>query len=536
MPLTNFGYEDGSSGPGSGASVSYVDSQISLATANVVRNLDVPDAKNINSIPVLTSSDGRVLKRARITIDQTDPLGDVLSVLETVTQVTSAELVDTKQIQSTQGSQIEVLTNLKIDNGMVVGNTIYINTDQQFSDLNGTLEANTCYVICGSITVVQADRITTVGENASIVGISRASKLTYTGPDPTALFEFEDASFSLQRITIKSTFGYVLRASNYDFTAQLFSGRFKTLNFIDVDFNSCYNGFIIQGFDTVKFNNCLLRFFQGETGVILRSCSKVDVSNCQFIRWFNGDFIESPGVIPAGTFSTGQMLLFDSLSNPGTGSELAFGSCSVNGNIFHPQQTQRGIQIGNITPMGISEISGNTFIAVGLTTGSVTNYDIAFHNGLRIDANAGIQNENAALQGNSKGNTIFSPTVAGSYTQVQYNNFSASKRTRFSLTTSNGVFIYSGLNPITLLVTSNIKADQDDSKDNECRFGLSINGVTDNSIGILVEQNKQRSFGFSCSVDLVTGDTLAFVCQNLDAGTSVDGFRVIDLICAWSEV
>lgn len=533
MPLTNFGYiTDGDSG--SGASIAYVDSQISEATANVVRNINVPDAQNINSIPVLTTADGRVLKRARITIDDSSPLGDVMSLQGIETKLSVTDILDTKELVSSVSNQIECLTSLKVDSGMTIGNVEYISSDAQWISLGGTLQAGTCYVICSQITVTEPYRITSVGENASIVGISRASKITYVGPDPTALFEFDDASFSIQRLTIKSTFGYVLRASNFDFNAQLFSGRFKTLHFIDVDFNSCYNGFIIEGFDTVTFTDCLLRFFQGESGVILRSSSKVDISNCQFIRWFNGDFIENPGVIPAESYSTASMVLFTSLSN--AGAELAFGSVAVTGNIFHPQRTQRGIRIDNSTPMGVSSIAGNTFINVGLTTGTVTDYDISFHNGLRVDANSGIQNENAALQGLSVNNTTYSPTVSGIYTPVIYNNFSATKRTRFALTLANGQFTYVGLNPITLLVTSNILADQNEAKNSDCRFGLSVNGIVTNSIGILVEENKQRSFGFSCSVDIVTGDVLDFRCQNVTEGTTTQGFRVIDLSCAWSEV
>lgn len=121
MPLTNFGYvTDGDAG--AGASVAYVNQQISEATASVVRNVGAPDAANINSVPMLTSTDGRVLKRSRITIDETSPLGDVVSFKTLQSTDVSTTDLDVKRIVTTGGSELSVEGNVNFDSAVVATN------------------------------------------------------------------------------------------------------------------------------------------------------------------------------------------------------------------------------------------------------------------------------------------------------------------------------------------------------------------------------------------------------------------------------
>ena len=53
------------------------------------------------------------------------------------------------------------------------------------------------------------------------------------------------------------------------------------------------------------------------------------------------------------------------------GSGNGFGAVNINGGIYHPQQTQNGIDINTSSTTGFGTISSNAFVNVGLTTGEV---------------------------------------------------------------------------------------------------------------------------------------------------------------------
>jgi hypothetical protein len=202
--------------------------------------------------------------------------------------------------------------------------------------------------------------------------------------------------------------------------------------------------------------------------------------------------------------------------------------------LFHAQQTQIGLYIDNAQTALENVVAANTFISSGQTTGANTSYDISLHPELVVSTNSGVLNEKALVEGSVEGNTTYTSTVAGSYVPINVPTITFPALNRF--TTATGVITYVAKQPIQCLINANILANQDDAKDAECRFGLEKNGTLVSSIGILVEQKKDRSFSYTSIVPLEENDTLEFVCQNIDSGTSTVGFRVIDLNASLIEV
>ncbi len=224
---------------------------------------------------------------------------------------------------------------------------------------NINLTADTTYIVRGNVTC--SNRLTVNSPGISITGINRnLDKLTYTGTGN--FITILDADFTLRDIWLSSTTTGSLLIRGTNVAASGFNnGRTKVLELVDCQIRNCFDVMDIDGFDLVDISNCLFFYIQAPTiGVRFRDTSKVEISSCELIRWFD----ESTVPTPSG-WATCSMI---ELRNDNLAS---FGAVNINGCIVHPQQTQNGIDIGTGSTTGFGTISSNAFINIGLTTGEV---------------------------------------------------------------------------------------------------------------------------------------------------------------------
>ena len=256
----------------------------------------------------------------------------------------------------------------------------------QASDFPATLVANTTYIVRGTITLSTPISVTNSG--CAIIGLDRnKDKLIWDGAAATTAITITNVDFDLAGIGLSSnnTGSTIISADNYNASGYN-SGRLKVLTITNCQFRNCYDIAFIEGFDLVDISNTLFWYIQAPNfGIKFLNTSKIEITSCEFIRWFDETTIPTPS-----GYATCPMI--EILPNGG-GSGL--GAVNVNSSIFHPQQTQDGIKIDATSTTGFGTISSNTFVTVGLTTGLVANFSYDTQTSYIIQANQGISNGNA---------------------------------------------------------------------------------------------------------------------------------------------
>ncbi len=293
-----------------------------------------------------------------------------------VTEDTVNEKVDV-EVSSTGGSSIysadgviPINRLVQIQNGLFwSGSTMLRTTNSrtikeviQESDLGATLAANTTYVIRGKVTVSNPITIANVG--TEVVGLNRdIDEIEWAGAG--SLFLVTDQNFTLANLKLSATTAgsNILAATNIAATGYNFS-RDKVLSLTNCQFRGTYNVMTIEGFDLVDISQCLFFYVKATSwGLRFRDVSKLQITSCELIRWFDETKLPTP--LPAD-FATTDMISISS------GAVAAgFGAVNINGCIIHPQETQNGIAISAGTTTGFGTISSNAFVNVGLTTGKV---------------------------------------------------------------------------------------------------------------------------------------------------------------------
>ncbi len=229
----------------------------------------------------------------------------------------------------------------------------------QASELPTSLVANTTYIIKGQITI--SNNITCTVEGVEIIGIDRnQDHLVWSGTG--ALLTVTDVNFGLNNVRFSSTqAGNSILIANNVAASGYNNNRLKVLTIFNCQFRGTYDVMDVNGFDLVDINNTLFFYVKATNfGLRFRDTSKLEISSCEIIRWFDESTIPSPS-----GYSTVSMI---ELQNNNLAS---FGAVNINGCIIHPQQTQNGINIGTSSTTGFGTISSNAFVNVGLTTGKV---------------------------------------------------------------------------------------------------------------------------------------------------------------------
>ena len=314
------------------------------------------------------------------------------------------------------------------------------------TDLPATLAANTTYVIHGNLTVSTAHTVS--NDNCAIIGRDRnKDRITFTGKSLTFL-TITDVSFAMQDLTIASTDATSVLIDATDVAATGYNNsRDHFFTLVNCQFRNVVGDLMtVRGFDLVDFNNTTFFYVESPNfGCRFEDVSKLEISSCEFIRWFS----ESSLPTPSG-FATCDMieLMPNNLSS--------FGAVNINGCIIHPQQTQFALNISNTSTTGFGTIAANAFVNVGITTGGIltgSTYNDTSMLKYDVFANQGLADSTAYLYGYQSGSDLQSATT--SFAAIAIATFNTGIAQRFTALT-NGVQ-YNGTKPLT--VTFNVSLD-----------------------------------------------------------------------------
>ena len=226
-----------------------------------------------------------------------------------------------------------------------------------------TLSPNTTYFIRGI--VLCTNKLSIVNEGIALKGWNRDDDgLKYTGVSGAGDFiTITDVNCDISGLKFSSTNStsgdVLLKATNFSYGAYN-DDRLKVLTLTNCQFRNCYDVSFIEGFDLVDIQQTLFWYIEATTiGCQFKNVSKLQISSCEYVRWFDETSIPTPS-----GYATASMveILANGLGNGN-------GATNISGSIFHPQQTQNGIDIVTGSTTGFGTISGNTFINIGLTTG-----------------------------------------------------------------------------------------------------------------------------------------------------------------------
>ena len=358
---------------------------------------------------------------------------------------------------------------------MPVVNSTYIKEVKQASDIPAVLTADTTYVIRGLITLTTP--ITVTNSGCAIIGFDRNKDgLIWDGAAGTTMLTVTDVDFDLTGIylTANNTGSVILEADNYN-GAAFNSGRDKILTIVNCQFRGCYDVASFEGFDLIDIQNSLFFYVKAPNfGIKVLNTSKLEISSCEFIRWFD----ETTIPVPSG-YATAPMI--EILPNGG-GSGL--GACNINSSILHPQQTQDGIKIHPLSTTGFGTISSNTLIDVNLTTGKkffpdplaggysnteCLNYDVF--------VNQGIPNSTAFGLMTMEGNTNDTNLTANTPALVETDGLAVSTDAQRFTITAAGRMTYNGTKNISVTMSAALTYDKQGGGTDPYDFYFYKNGV-----------------------------------------------------------
>lgn len=399
---------------------------------------------------------------------------------------------------------------------------------KQASDLPATLGLNTTYLIRGTITFNTAISVTNSG--CAIVGGDRSKdKLIWSGLAGTTAITVTDVDFELSNLCLSSTNtgSILIEADNY-FALGYNRGRSKVFSIFDCQFRNCFDVAIIEGFDLVDISNTLFWYIEApNSGLKFISTSKVEISSCEFIRWFDETTIPTPS-----GFATCPMIEI-------TG---GLGAINISGNILHPQLTQDGIKVDPASTVAAgATISANTFVSTNLgpgvlffpdpSTGGYSNTECLNYD---VSINQGLPDSKAYMLVTFNGNTTNTALTAGVPAVMNAGGNVTSPGGTLSqrmTTTAEGVVTYNGTKPINVSLVSTINFDKQGTGVDDYGFyfykdsGAGFVQLPDSVSGIRTGGNN-FVLPMSYFTSLSNGDQLAIYIENPSSG---DDMRVTDL-------
>ena len=336
------------------------------------------------------------------------------------------------------------------------------------SDLPSTLAANTTYVIHGNLSVSTAHTVS--NDNCAIVGRDRnKDRITYTGS--STFLTITDASFAMQDITIASTNSSSVLIDATDVASSGYNNsRDHFFTLVNCQFRNVVGDLMtVRGFDLVDFNNTTFFYIESPNfGCRFEDVSKLEISSCEFIRWFS----ESSLPTPSG-FATCDMieLMANNLSS--------FGAVNISGCIIHPQQTQFALNVSSSSTTGFGTIAANAFVNVGITTGGIltgSTYDDTSMLKYDVFANQGLADSSAYKFLYQNGTNAQSATTTFSVLSLLSVTSGAAQRLS---TASSGGAQYDGTKEITVKVDASLTVQGVGGNNEQFEFQLyKINGVT----------------------------------------------------------
>jgi len=367
------------------------------------------------------------------------------------------------------------------------------------SDLPATLAADTTYVIRGTVNVSTSHTVTNSG--SAIIGHDRnKDKILYTGSG--TFLTITQQTFLLEDVWLASTNSSSTLIEATDVTGTGFNlGRSQFLSIINCQFrNVIGNVMDVKGFDLVDFNNTTFFYISSPVfGCRFEDVSKLEISSCEFIRWFEESTIPTPA-----NYATCPMiqLLPNNLAS--------FGAVNINGCIIHPQQTQDALFIDPSSTTGFGTIVANAFVTVGLTTGTIlagSTYDDASMLKYDVSANQGLKDSKSYIFGYQSGTDTQGPNTT--FTPLSIATFISGQSQRFNALPSGVEYI--GSKPLELSFFTNLTVDGVGQNNEQFEFRLTKNGIGITGTEALIELDGGEIGPVTTStiIDVVQGDILS---------------------------
>jgi len=402
-------------------------------------------------------------------------------------------------------------------------NTTFIVEVFRASDLPSTLAANTTYIIRG--TVILNNTITVTNDNCAVIGLDRnKDKLIYNGSPGTVMFSVTDVDFDLQSVCFSANNinTGILSADNYDASGYN-AGRLKVLTIFDCQFRNCYDMVSVEGYDLVDVSNTLFWYSQATNyGFEVLNTSKLEISSCEFIRWFDETTIPTPS-----GYATVPMI--EILPN---GAGVGVGAVNISGCVIHPQQTQDGLKINPLSTTNFATVSANTFVDANLSTGlkffpdpSAGGYSNTECLTYDIKANQGLLNSTSGVVMTMNGNTTNTALSLNTPAIVNTGGLATLQASVRYTVSAAGRCTYTGIKDTYVSIHATISYSKQGGGTDDYSFFIYKNGVQQAPSETKVEANPDAVLTMSYGVGMQQNDYLEIYVENT---SSNDDMRVTD--------
>jgi hypothetical protein len=402
-------------------------------------------------------------------------------------------------------------------------NTTFIVEVFRASDLPSTLAANTTYIIRG--TVILNNTIFVTNDNCAVIGLDRnKDKLIYNGSPGTVMFSVTDVDFDLQSVCFSANNANtgILSADNYD-AAGFNAGRLKVLTIFDCQFRNCYDMVSVEGYDLVDVSNTLFWYSQATNyGFEVLNTSKLEISSCEFIRWFDETTIPTPS-----GYATVPMI--EILPN---GAGVGVGAVNISGCVIHPQQTQDGLKINPLSTTNFATVSANTFVDANLSTGlkffpdpSAGGYSNTECLTYDIKANQGLLNSTSGVVMTMNGNTTNTALTLNTPAIVNTGGLATIQAFVRYTVSAAGRVTYTGKKDTYVSIHATISYAKQGGGTDDYSFFIYKNGVQQAPSETKVEANPDAVLTMSYGVGMQQNDYIEIYVENT---SSNDDMRVTD--------
>jgi hypothetical protein len=405
------------------------------------------------------------------------------------------------------------------DAGDVQSTSLQINSKVIYvpdGQMPASYASNTTYVLLGSRTVSSTINLNGL-DNVCFKGMSRDNSIiTYNQPSGE-LFLTVDCNLSFFDLTLRTlnTGTRVLTATNL--------AKDKTLGITNCLIKDSFDFATITGYELVDISNTLFLHLRGPNGFgpVSQSClqftdpSKVNVSSCEFVK-----FYELGGTTTTNLFD-GPMLDFQGTSG---------GAVNINNCILHPRGNQDAIRVASGFAFLEFCVIGNTFINMGLTTGSLlqTNSNIVWNNNAIVEGNSLLPNLKAKLGMQYYSAVPATTTLTAVDTPIRMEfqsgviadigSFGVRVDTTVAIGTNVGRITYLRKRPVNFQITGTFEVLLTSGSPNSQNIGvtLSKNGVSLYSSGVVSFQTLEtvgtnpKQFSFSVIGEAVQSDYFEF--------------------------
>ena len=260
---------------------------------------------------------------------------------------------------------------------------------------------NTTWIIVGQITLEYGIEF---GINCSLRGIDFSAQITFDETNRDCDIKAVDNNFYLSQLTIVAGGGRftgntasvrgLLNATNYDVLAPApIYARDKRFKVTDVNILRPFKIGTIEGFETLNITN---NSFNGGGGLAGQATSYYTNEGISMSDGLSVEFNNNKVVLMLGAQQASTLKMLNMKAR--VSSLLGFDAVTIMGNVFHPRNSETGIDFDADSRTQLGNISGNVFIRTGGTSPLINytdqttfdNYNPLSIGNYSITANAGV--------------------------------------------------------------------------------------------------------------------------------------------------